>query len=33
MTTSRLLHERMREKGYSKIRLLNEVIGNIEYIG
>lgn len=24
MTTSRLLHERMREKGYSKIRLQNE---------
>lgn len=25
MTTSRLLHERMREKGYSKIRLQNEL--------
>lgn len=24
MTTSRLLHERMREKGYSKIRLQKE---------
>ena len=25
MTTSRLLHERMREKGYSKIKLQNEI--------
>ena len=25
MTTSRLLHERMKEKGYSKIRLQNEL--------
>ena len=25
MTTSQLLHERMKEKGYSKIRLQNEL--------
>lgn len=25
MTTSRLLHERMKEKGYSKIKLQNEI--------